>query len=85
MANLGFLPPDDEAEFVDRQFWELLRSRTPQDVLLFLAYYLNSRRPVAEVAKELGLPLATAASKLVEIEAAYRTLRDLRQPPHAAD
>jgi hypothetical protein len=79
------LPPDDEAEFVIRQFRDVLRQRSAQDLLLFQRYYLNNQRDVAALAKELGISPATVYRRLAAIRSDYLALRDLRQPPHAAD
>jgi hypothetical protein len=76
-------PVDDEVEFVIHQLPELLQHKLIQDILLISGYFLGNRRPLDELARELGLAPAVAANKLAAFEAAAHALRDTRQPPHA--
>jgi Mga helix-turn-helix domain len=79
------MAPEDETEFVIRQFLELLKARSALDVLLFQKFFLENQKEIAALSNEFGLSTATIYRKLQAIQNEYLALRDLRQPPHAAD
>jgi hypothetical protein len=82
-AFVSDLPPDDQAELV-QLLPVLLQGRQTQEAVLLQQCYLGNQTD-AEVAKECGLPAETVSKKRNALKTDYYALRDLRQPPHAAD
>jgi hypothetical protein len=77
--------PDDEAE-CDRQLLVLLQRWPMYDSSALLwRYYLGPRRPASEFAREMGIDPTVWARMLATFQSGLRALRDLLQPPHAAD
>lgn len=83
-VSFATLPPDDEAVLLNYNFVGLLQQLPPQAGLL-LQGWLFSSRSVVDLARELNLTLESADKVLTSIQTRFIALRDLRQPPHAAD
>lgn len=81
-AVLDF-PPDDEAEFV-RQLPAILRGKSIQDVALIWKCCVG-KQANAVVATESGVSVQVICCLCEKVVCEAATLRDLLQPPHAAD
>jgi hypothetical protein len=82
-ATILDFPPDDEAEFV-RQLSAILRGKSVQEVALIRRCCVDMQ-PDATVEEESGVS-AEVITRLREKAASDASaLRDLLQPPHAAD
>ena len=83
LAAVREFPPDDEAELVN-QLPVLLQGRSIQDMVLLRRRFLDNKSDVV-VAQEFGLAATSISLKCEELKFHFQALRDVRQPPHAAD
>lgn len=82
-ASVFDFPADDEAELI-QLFPAILRGKPPAEAAHLHRCFLGKQSGPTS-ASESGAPATTVCSLCAKAVVEAATLRDLRQPPHAAD